>query len=161
MRVKLFKTLIFLGILLITVIIIGSIDLSRVNSFPNVSLFKESQNEKIIENLNKEIPNLISIGDLFNYGNWCGVTNTKPPYVRPIDEVDAACKAHDLCIGNNNHKCSCDAIFLRNIAEAKAISLLGENYKQAAMKIIEKKPCYCLEKLPGSEIKLLGFGGKC
>ncbi len=155
MRVKLVKTLSFLTILLITLTVISSLYIPRVNSLPEFSLVRSSQDKPII-------PNLIAIGNnLFNYGNWCGVTNTKLPYVRPIDAVDAACKAHDLCIGNNDHKCSCDATFLRDIAEAKAISHKGETYKINAIKLIEKKPCYCSEEFAGREMKLLGFGGKC
>lgn len=91
----------------------------------------------------------------FNYGNWCGVRNTSSLFTKPIDEVDAVCKTHDLCIGNNDHKCICDAVFLRDMPKAIASSNRGEKYKWAAIEIIERKPCYC------QKISRIGIGGKC
>jgi len=157
MVVKLFKPVIFLAILLTILTSITFINISKVNSLSERTL----SNHKTQEDNLLHFSDLINLGNILNYGNWCGATNTKPIYVMPIDAVDAACKVHDLCIGNNDHKCSCDADFLANIAEAKAISPRGENYKIAAIEVISKKPCYCLDRFAGRKVKLLGFGGRC
>ncbi len=161
MRIKFFKITIFLVISLIIASLILSIDLLKLNSVGDLSLSQESYNKNIVVNLTEKKSNIVKKNSLFNYGNWCGITNTKSPDIEPIDEVDRVCKAHDLCIGNNDHKCSCDAKFLRDMPGATAIYSRGEDYKLAVIKIIENKPCYCSTKISVGEIKLLGFGGKC
>ena len=42
--------------------------------------------------------------------NWCGPGCNGPG--APINEVDAACKAHDDCYRRGRHPCECDREFL-------------------------------------------------
>lgn len=116
-----------------------------------------------------------STKSLFDYGNWCGANNTSTRDTPSIDGVDEVCKAHDLCIGNGDHKCGCDATFLRNMLLASASSERGEAYKIASIPVIASKPCYCSSRLPnypccdwrgckicqGGEIRWPGVGGQC
>ncbi|MCG7336856.1 phospholipase [Sporosarcina sp. ACRSM] len=42
--------------------------------------------------------------------NWCGPGCNGPG--APINDVDAACKAHDECYRQGRHPCECDQEFL-------------------------------------------------
>lgn len=42
--------------------------------------------------------------------NWCGPGCHGPG--PPINDVDAACQAHDYCYGIGRHRCECDQEFL-------------------------------------------------
>lgn len=42
--------------------------------------------------------------------NWCGPGCNGPG--PPINDVDAACKAHDICYRQNRNRCVCDQEFL-------------------------------------------------
>lgn len=37
---------------------------------------------------------------------WCGPGCSGPG--EPINDVDACCMRHDLCLGHGNHPCDCD-----------------------------------------------------
>lgn len=116
-----------------------------------------------------------TLKSLADYGNWCGVNNTSSPETPAIDGVDEVCKAHDLCIGNGDHKCSCDTRFLKDMSLASASSKTGEAYKIASIDVISVKPCYCSSRLPnypccdlsgckicqGGDILWPGVGGQC
>lgn len=45
--------------------------------------------------------------------NWCGPGCNGPG--EPINEVDAACKAHDKCYELYGDKCYCDEDFMRRL----------------------------------------------
>lgn len=42
--------------------------------------------------------------------NWCGPGCNGPG--PPVNDVDAACKAHDKCYRDNRNRCECDQEFL-------------------------------------------------
>lgn len=82
---------------------------------------------------NGEDEDIISIGESFNtfsssmvenprnarltleiYGNWCGPGHSGPE--APIDNLDKACKQHDLCYARYQYfDCDCDAELIRTI----------------------------------------------
>ncbi len=44
------------------------------------------------------------------YGNYCGYGRRYASFsVAPVDQLDAACRAHDLCYGAGRNRCDCDA----------------------------------------------------
>lgn len=45
--------------------------------------------------------------------NWCGPGCSGPG--APINDVDAACKAHDECYRSGRHRCECDREFLHRL----------------------------------------------
>lgn len=45
--------------------------------------------------------------------NWCGPGCSGPG--APINEVDAACKAHDECYSRGRDRCECDRAFLERL----------------------------------------------
>ena len=45
--------------------------------------------------------------------NWCGPGCNGPG--PPLNEVDAACKAHDDCYRRGGHPCECDREFLNRL----------------------------------------------
>jgi hypothetical protein len=99
-----------------------------------------------------------------SYGRWCGNCRTSSPDTPPVDEVDAACKAHDTCIDANGHQCDCDASFIATLT-----SLLGSShingraraYAAGAITAFQAKPCFCYKKVLGRKIKVWGLGGRC
>ncbi|MFB5660398.1 phospholipase [Alteribacillus sp. HJP-4] len=46
--------------------------------------------------------------------NWCGPGCSGPG--APVNAVDAACKAHDLCYRRTKNYCACDEEFIRRLA---------------------------------------------
>ncbi|WP_414473808.1 phospholipase A2 family protein [Microvirga sp. M2] len=49
------------------------------------------------------------------HGNWCGLGDMNRR--KPIDALDAACRAHDLCYERRGRgACSCDRAFLKATA---------------------------------------------
>lgn len=49
------------------------------------------------------------------HGNWCGLGDLNRR--KPVDALDAACRAHDLCYERRGRgACSCDRAFLRATA---------------------------------------------
>ncbi|MBS4201022.1 phospholipase [Bacillus sp. FJAT-49732] len=48
---------------------------------------------------------------------WCGPGCSGPG--APINEVDAACKAHDECYQRYGSSCDCDRAFLRRLRSIK------------------------------------------
>ncbi|MFD1205964.1 MULTISPECIES: phospholipase [Sporosarcina] len=48
---------------------------------------------------------------LFPGYNWCGPKCSGPG--APINDVDAACRAHDICYATGRNRCECDREFLR------------------------------------------------
>ncbi|MFC0524892.1 phospholipase [Pontibacillus salicampi] len=44
---------------------------------------------------------------------WCGPGCTGPG--APINAVDAACRAHDLCYRNEGPSCRCDLLFIHRL----------------------------------------------
>ncbi len=60
-------------------------------------------------------------GTLLFHGNYCGPGNNGLDKA-PIDELDAACRRHDLCFGDEAvTSCSCNGAFSRE-ASAVAVS---------------------------------------
>lgn len=62
-----------------------------------------------------------STGTFPVYGNWCGPDHpragTSPP---PIDDVDAACKTHDLCYAEKGYfDCDCDSSLMITLSKVK------------------------------------------
>jgi hypothetical protein len=45
--------------------------------------------------------------------NWCGLGCNGPG--APINDVDAACKAHDICYSRGRCPCECDQEFLKRL----------------------------------------------
>ena len=45
--------------------------------------------------------------------NWCGPGCNGPG--APINDLDAACKAHDDCYRRGRHACECDREFLKRL----------------------------------------------
>lgn len=45
--------------------------------------------------------------------NWCGPGCSGPGV--PINDVDAACKAHDKCYSKGRNRCECDRAFLERL----------------------------------------------
>ena len=45
--------------------------------------------------------------------NWCGPGCNGPG--APVNEVDVACKAHDICYRRYGDRCHCDSEFLRHL----------------------------------------------
>ncbi len=44
-----------------------------------------------------------------NHGNYCGFGTVDGTLrQKPVDKLDAACQAHDICYIENNHHCICD-----------------------------------------------------
>ncbi|MFC7786278.1 MULTISPECIES: phospholipase [unclassified Rossellomorea] len=58
---------------------------------------------------NKTGPNLC----VFPGYKWCGPGCSGPG--APINSVDAACKAHDLCYEQYGPSCRCDRMFMRRL----------------------------------------------
>ena len=50
---------------------------------------------------------------LFPGYNWCGPGCNGPG--APVNEVDAACKAHDICYRRYGDRCHCDDEFHRRL----------------------------------------------
>eukprot|EP00455_Lapot_gusevi_P022771 TRINITY_DN2371_c0_g3_i1.p1 TRINITY_DN2371_c0_g3~~TRINITY_DN2371_c0_g3_i1.p1 ORF type:complete len:146 (-),score=70.85 TRINITY_DN2371_c0_g3_i1:212-649(-) len=52
------------------------------------------------------------------YGNWCGPGHpaTFPLGGEPIDEIDAACKAHDFCYADRPEP-ECDRVFIDTLSK--------------------------------------------
>ncbi len=50
---------------------------------------------------------------LFPGYNWCGPGCSGPG--APVNAVDAACKAHDLCYRKSGASCRCDQEFLHRL----------------------------------------------
>ncbi|MGG0667246.1 phospholipase [Lederbergia citrisecunda] len=69
--------------------------------------------------MEKEVINLSSRENrgfrfcIFPGYNWCGPGCNGPG--APINEVDAACKAHDVCYRQNKDRCHCDNELLRRL----------------------------------------------
>lgn len=52
-----------------------------------------------------------------NYGNYCGFGTIDGTLSRPpIDELDAACQAHDICYIEGNDHCFCDGWLKQDVA---------------------------------------------
>jgi len=64
------------------------------------------------------------------YGNWCGPKHPKKGRSPiPIDEIDNACKKHDLCYSSNEYfSCKCDAQLLFDLSEIKRQRLKGKGF---------------------------------
>jgi len=50
---------------------------------------------------------------LFPGYNWCGPWCNGPG--EPINEVDAACKEHDICYQKTGNRCKCDREFINRL----------------------------------------------
>ncbi|KEF37951.1 Parvovirus coat protein VP1 [Schinkia azotoformans MEV2011] len=61
--------------------------------------------------------------------NWCGPGCSGPG--APINAVDAACRAHDLCYRRNRNPCECDREFMRRLE--RQINLRTEEARHARM----------------------------
>lgn len=100
---------------------------------------------------------------MLNYGNWCGPDNTKDdPNHDVIDQIDAACRAHDLCLRDLGfHDCKCDKKFLKDLhkADGPPAQPFGELYRSGAISIFQEKPCECIDGVTSEKIP--GKGGKC
>ena len=80
----------------------------------------------------------------YSYGRFCGAGNSQIGR-EPVDELDAACKRHDMCSGDAMiPACSChvalehDAIeFARNESNPKTIRQLATNIAR----VITQIPC--------------------
>lgn len=61
----------------------------------------------------KQNKGLISGFCIFPGYNWCGpgCSGLGPP----VNDVDAACKAHDKCYRRFGPSCKCDIVFIRRI----------------------------------------------
>lgn len=115
-------------------------------------------------------PNLLRFpGSTFDpctpsYGRWCGNCRTASPDTPPLDDVDAACKAHDLCIDANGHRCDCDATFIASLTAilgSSRINGTARAYASAAITAFQMKPCFCYKRVAGQRIKVWGIGGRC
>ena len=47
--------------------------------------------------------------------NWCGPGTGCSGPGAPINDVDAACKAHDICYQRGGNRCACDQEFLSRL----------------------------------------------
>lgn len=54
------------------------------------------------------------------YGNWCGPNHPKAHITpEPLDKLDMACKAHDLCYEYNGYlSCGCDKTLVETLRQA-------------------------------------------
>lgn len=52
-----------------------------------------------------------------NHGNYCGFgTVDGTLQQKPVDRLDAACQAHDICYIERNHHCFCDGWLKQDVA---------------------------------------------
>jgi len=61
--------------------------------------------------------------DMPIYGNWCGLNYPADPSIaaEPIDDLDAACKQHDICYESRGmYDCSCDGEMSATVAKLAA-----------------------------------------
>ena len=81
------------------------------------------------------------------YGNYCGPGwGDETGATAPVDAVDAACRAHDLCYAATNYfNCGCDRALLYAMpgAIAAAPSAAGKAAGAAVMAHFAGQPCVC------------------
>jgi len=115
----------------------------------------------------KQVQDMRELAGLADYGNWCGLSNTRQDRNFPTkDGIDAVCRDHDLCLLDQGyHKCSCDGSFLKKIASASSSSSEGEAYRLAAFAAFQSKPCECRQRICSpfgcTTIHTPGLGVKC
>lgn len=65
------------------------------------------------------------------HGNWCGLGDFGRR--RPVDALDAACRAHDLCYERQGRgACSCDRAFVQATAALSQRRMIAEPIKAKA-----------------------------
>ncbi|WP_237458553.1 phospholipase [Pontibacillus yanchengensis] len=80
---------------------------------------------------------------LFPEYNWCGPGCSGPQ--GPINAVDAACRAHDLCYRSKGPRCDCDVEFLERLDRLRELrSKEGEHARliYSYMKLQTLFKCY-------------------
>ena len=85
------------------------------------------------------------------YGNYCGPGHGDPTgRTPPIDAVDAACRAHDLCYGSTNYfNCGCDRNLVRSLPAAIAATpgFAAKAAGAAIMAYFSNSPCVCNKRV--------------
>jgi len=65
------------------------------------------------------------------HGNWCGIGDVNRG--RPVDALDAACRAHDLCYERMGRgACACDRAFLKATASLSQSRRIDDAVKAKA-----------------------------
>ena len=81
------------------------------------------------------------------YGNYCGPGYGDPTGMTPpVDAVDAACRAHDLCYGTSGYfDCACDRTLITSMPAAIAATpcATGKIAGQAIIAFFAGFPCVC------------------
>lgn len=80
----------------------------------------------------------VSGRDLY-HGNYCGYGNRgydKPP----VDELDAACRRHDLCYERTNSSCSCNAALKVDAFKVSEMKSASRELRMRAASVIESIP---------------------
>jgi len=91
-------------------------------------------------------------GGLAIYGNYCGPGHGDPKYqTPPIDAVDAACMAHDMCYDKLGYlNCACDRALLdslRSVSQDPMLSTAGQVAGFAVYNYFSVTPCLCYPKV--------------
>lgn len=72
------------------------------------------------------------------YGNYCGYGRRYAGFsAAPIDELDAACRAHDLCYHSGKDRCGCDEQLYRRSAGLSRDKRLSPKLRRNATLIAE------------------------
>ncbi len=80
------------------------------------------------------------------YGNWCGPKHPKygegVDAPEPIDAVDSACKAHDLCYTKQGYSdCACDIALIAKLDRVKRASLEATTAAKGIKVFFSLYPC--------------------
>mmetsp|Transcript_17205 Transcript_17205/g.65672 ORF Transcript_17205/g.65672 Transcript_17205/m.65672 type:complete len:306 (-) Transcript_17205:256-1173(-) len=118
------------------------------NAFSLVCGPEDNEERRLInwrEYFSLETPGLIT------YGKWCGRLHTHDdPAVPCNNDVDCACRAHDLCLrAEGYHRCGCDNDFIQNLESANCPDKGCEDFKNFAWFLFQIKPCSCKRRICG------------
>lgn len=122
--------------------------------FDVTSAIENGENENVIQfgqifnNLSKDYTEsprrtIRALTKAFSYGNWCGKGNNGKT---PIDRLDRACKAHDLCYEKKGWSSkSCNREFVNELKRIKGpnrdyqtLNVYGRLYLDAAIALFSK-----------------------
>ncbi len=76
--------------------------------------------------------------DLY-HGNFCGHGN-RGDDLAPTDELDAACKRHDVCFDETNRSCSCNTALRRDAYRVAELKTASRELRTRAVSVIEAIP---------------------
>jgi hypothetical protein len=95
------------------------------------------------------------------YGNYCGPYHSGANYsLSPIDEIDAACRRHDLCYDNGGtyFSCGCDYALVAELAYLGRNTDKWNKYSVGIMSVFALTKCTCKDAVGHSKL-LPAFAG--